>query len=178
MTSALEARKVLIDADNTTPEYTLRGMTAYARVTAVYDGDSMTCVFDIGFGTLYRYDIRVCGIDTPEMKDKDQMVKAYATRARNRMLSLLCPSEFSVTGTYNKREIVNKLKKNLIIVHLTMHGIDKYGRQICEVRPEAGEEQYGDILIREGYAKPYGGVYGLTKDVWQESDVYSDKSSS
>ena len=42
-----------------------------AEVVSVYDGDTCTCVVDLGFKTSTRIKVRLVGIDTPEIRTKD-----------------------------------------------------------------------------------------------------------
>jgi micrococcal nuclease len=42
-----------------------------AEVVSVYDGDTCTCVVDLGFKTFQRIKVRLVGIDTPEIRTKD-----------------------------------------------------------------------------------------------------------
>ena len=47
-----------------------------AEVLSVYDGDTCTCLVDLGFKTFVRVKIRLIGIDTPEIRTKDLEEKA------------------------------------------------------------------------------------------------------
>lgn len=111
-----------------------------AEVVSVYDGDTCTCVVDLGFKTQVRIKVRMIGIDTPEIrtKDLDEKEKGLATRdwLRERILG----------------------KK--VLLHTKERG--KFGRwlgmiwEIQEDKPEF-ENSYNKQLINEGLAKEYWG---------------------
>eukprot|EP00877_Chromochloris_zofingiensis_P001644 jgi/Chrzof1/11480/UNPLg00412.t1 len=151
------------------PMFSLAGKKAYARVTDAHDCDTFKAVFDMmGTGEYFKHIIRVAGVDSPEMTDKNATVKAWAIAARDRMLSLMAPGVFHKDGRYSKKDIVQKLRDNSVVVWLHLQGGDKYNRQLASVysSPES-TTNFQQILIEDGYCKPYG-VDGksLTKDVW------------
>ena len=44
-----------------------------AYITSVYDGDTVTCNIDLGFGIIInKQKIRIFGIDAPEMRGEDR----------------------------------------------------------------------------------------------------------
>ena len=53
-----------------------------AEVVSVYDGDTCTCVVDLGFKTSVWIKVWVVGIDTPDVRtrDKKEKEKGLATR--------------------------------------------------------------------------------------------------
>ena len=53
-----------------------------AKVVSVYDGDTCTCVIDLGFKLSVRVKVRLLGIDTPEVRtrDKEEKAKGLSTR--------------------------------------------------------------------------------------------------
>ena len=62
-----------------------------AKITSVYDGDTVTGDVDLGFGIwIKKQKFRLMGIDTPEIrtKDKDEKVRGYEARDRLRELIL------------------------------------------------------------------------------------------
>ena len=111
-----------------------------AEVVSVYDGDTITCVVDLGFKTFQRIKVRLVGIDTPEIRTKDleEKKKGYETRdwLRERILG----------------------KK--VLLHTKESG--KFGRwlgMIWEMDQNLPEfnNSYNNQLITEGFAKEYHG---------------------
>jgi endonuclease YncB( thermonuclease family) len=64
------------------PWFNLDGMLLRCKVVAVYDGDTITIVFPFE-GKAWREKCRLTGIDTPEIRTKNEAEKAAALRARD-----------------------------------------------------------------------------------------------
>jgi len=93
------------------------------KVTRVIDGDTIEIEGGIK--------VRLIGIDTPEMKNKNRTIDCFATEAKQKVESLL-----------NGKEVV--LVKDV-------SETDKYGRLLRYVY--LGDEMINDTLIKEGYAR-------------------------
>jgi len=111
-----------------------------AEVTSVYDGDTCTLQIACGFDMYTKVTFRLTGIDTPEMKSKDQEQKIKATAARDHLRERIL----------GKKVIVNTKER------------EKYGRWLGVLWvPEDGTSEIGeslnDEMIRLGHAKPYDG---------------------
>ena len=50
-------------------------------VTKVVDGDTVDCVFDLGFDVMFHSRVRLLGIDTPESRTSDPFEKLYGKAA-------------------------------------------------------------------------------------------------
>ena len=124
-----------IDWDRVDDKYkafTLDGMEIDGKVTSVYDGDTVHIVFPV-FNDLYRWNCRISGVDTPEIRTKNQNEKVKALEARDALRTL----------------ILGK------IVKVKCGKFDKYGRLLVFI-------EYNDIdistwLINCGYARAYDG---------------------
>ena len=46
-------------------------------VTKVIDGDTLDCVFDLGFDVMVKHRVRMLGIDTPESRTRNLNEKVY-----------------------------------------------------------------------------------------------------
>lgn len=102
-----------------------------AFVTRVYDGDTITVDFDLGFG-IWKKDqnIRLLGIDTPEIRGEERPQGLISAEAlRNRILD----------------------KQVIIVTDKDQTG--KYGRWLGTVYLE--QENLNEWLLNEGLAKPY-----------------------
>lgn len=111
-----------------------------AEVVKVYDGDTCTCVVDLGFKTSVRIKIRLVGIDTPEIRTKDDEEKALGFKTRD----------------WLRERILGKK----VLLHTEKKG--KFGRwlgtiwNIEEDKPSF-ENSYNKKLVNEGLAKEYFG---------------------
>jgi len=111
-----------------------------AKVTSVYDGDTITCVIDLGFSLSAKIKVRLLGIDTPEIRTKDlvEKEKGYVTRDWLR----------------------DKILDQDILLHTKEKG--KFGRwlgliwTLDEDKP-GFENSYNGQLIKENLAKEYWG---------------------
>ena len=106
-----------------------------AKITSVYDGDTVTGDVDLGFGIwIKKQKFRLMGIDTPEIrtKDKDEKVRGYEARDRLREL------------------ILGKT------VRIRSFGKGKYGRWLVDIFiEEIDTRSVNQLLILEGHADHY-----------------------
>lgn len=93
------------------------------KVTRVIDGDT----FEIEGGIK----IRLIGMDTPEMKNKNKTIDCFAVEAKKKMESLVGGKE--------------------VVLVKDVSETDKYGRLLRYVY--LGDEMVNDTLLKEGYAK-------------------------
>jgi micrococcal nuclease len=111
-----------------------------AEVVKVYDGDTCTCVVDLGFKTYLRIKVRLVGVDTPEIRTKDLEEKTRGIATRD----------------WLRERILGKK----VLLHTKDKG--KFGRwlgtiwELSEETPEF-ENSYNNKLITEGFAKKYLG---------------------
>ena len=120
------------------------------NVTKVYDGDTITVNIS-GYPDILgkKIGIRINGIDTPEIRDKDPIIKAFAKTVRD----------------YLRKKVDNAKR-------IELKNIDrgKYFRIVADVYLD-GVSVKAD-LIERGYAKPYDGG---TKNIWTVDDVIKAK---
>ena len=107
----------------------------FGKVVKVYDGDTITIAARLPGtdGPIYRFSVRLNGIDTPEIKGKSQAEKDLAITARNALNELI----------YGK------------IVELRNVANEKYGRILAEVY--IGDVNVNEWLISENFAVEYDG---------------------
>lgn len=96
------------------------------------EGLRQNCVTDGDTFWLGREKVRIAYIDAPEMKARCAGELTLAIRSRDRLLELL-----------QRPFIVHKM------------GTDRYGRTLAEVHADGRD--IGQVLIREGLARPYAG---------------------
>jgi endonuclease YncB( thermonuclease family) len=111
------------------------------KVVKVYDGDSIT-VASFLHDDVYRFSIRISGIDCPEITSKIDNKVACIVR-----------DELSTV-------LLNK------VVELNVHGNDKYGRLLADV--SVGNTDIGKWLVAKRYAVPYSGRTKKSPPNWEE----------
>jgi len=103
------------------------------RVVNVYDGDTLTVLCSLA-GELWKCNVRVKGVDCPEMRGRGADEKAAATAVRD-LVRHRCDGE---------------------VCGLKTHGTDKYGRMIAEISMPGGED-LATFLLGHGLARAYAG---------------------
>jgi len=119
---------------NKTPYFSLDGLVTKAKCVNVYDGDTIKVVFPApGTATLYRWSVRLAGIDTAEMRTSDELEKAHAKRAKE----------------YLTGKILNK------IVEVKCGEFEKYGRLLAWISLDG--ETFNTSLVQKNLAYEYDG---------------------
>lgn len=133
--------------DNT-PKWDLIDKTVSAKVVKVYDGDTIWVTFYL-HNKIYKFNIRLYGIDTPEMKpSKDK---------KNR--------DEEITAAKKSKKYLEDLILNKIII-LELLGKDKYGRILANIYKKSGKLCFSNKIninidmVNKGYAYEY---FGKTK---------------
>ena len=127
--------------DKTTEAFSFKGQKLKCKVVSVYDGDTMRVVFPLN-RKMYKWNCRLLGIDTPELRTKDKHEKELAIIAKENLTKL----------------VLNK------VIEIYCGGWDKYGRLL--VTPITKNE--GNIcswMIKNKYATAYNGG---TKSTWKK----------
>ncbi len=119
-------------------------------VIKVYDGDTITIasrlpIIPIETQPIYRFSVRLNGIDTPEIKGKDDDEKQCAQRAKE----------------YVSKMVMGKL------VTLEDVQLEKYGRLLATVLTETGEN-LNELMVNCRYAVKYDGGTKVSPVSWQK----------
>ena len=111
------------------------------EVIHVYDGDTITLVSKLPYDAspLYRFSIRLAGIDCPEIKGKTEYERELAQEAKNALQKLIL----------NKVVVLKNVKN------------EKYGRVLADVY--LGDLHVNQWLLDNKYAVQYSGG---TKTNW------------
>jgi len=123
-------------------------------VVKVYDGDTITIASKLPYdeSPLYRFSVRIYGLDCAEMRTSNEREKSFA--------------EF-VQETLSKK-IMGKY------ITLTDVDLDKYGRVLANVH--INDENITQFLIEQRMAVPYyGGKKETPDDWWDYYDYYNFK---
>ena len=141
--------------DITTPYFSLKGVKTYARVVSIYDGDTITVVIPILNSQYYKFNLRLMGIDTSEIRDKDENKRKMALKARNRLYELITKCK---CDDLKHKEIEEKLNDDIYLIWVECDIVEKYGRTLAHVKiNEEDTETLVDILINEGLGVRYDG---------------------
>lgn len=114
---------------NTSP-FTLCNYNLLGRIVNIIDGDSLNIILPV-FNNYYKFNIRLNGIDTCEIKSKIDDNKKKALKARISILNLLTNHTYPETLT--KTDIKHILDKDIILVWVECLNFDKYGRLLANV---------------------------------------------
>jgi endonuclease YncB( thermonuclease family) len=114
---------------------------SYGKVVKVYDGDTITVASTLPYldSPIYRFRVRLRGIDSPEMNGSTVEEKNAAIESRDKLREL----------------ILNK------IVKIENRGTEKWGRLLADIYLE--DIYVNKWLLKKGLAKPY---FGEKKDLW------------
>jgi len=149
--------------------FSLAGKVLPGVVVSVYDGDTMTVTLPV-VDDIYRFSVRIAGIDTPEIKSKAADLRAKAIRSRNRVLQLV-GMNIGLDDVLSKKDIETMLEKVRPLVEVRCMDWDKYGRLMAEIRPLEYDRSTGavrgpsiaEVLIQEKLAYAYTGDTKLTE---------------
>ena len=116
--------------------FSFKGKRIFCKCVDVYDGDTITVKFFYN-SELYTYKIRMCGLDTPELRTKNEEEK---------------------NTSKNIKQIVENMLLNKII-KLDCREFDKYGRILANVyvKMDKGEVCVNEFLIDNKLAVHYEG---------------------
>ena len=129
---------------NDAPKFSdcVKGKSVEAKIVSVYDGDTVKAIFPLN-GVLYKWNCRLTGVDTPELRTRHALEKKHGYMVRDEL----------------RKKILNK------VVILECDDLDKYGRLLVKIVCEDGKCNVDEWLIDSGYAFYYDGG---TKTSWKE----------
>jgi len=126
--------------DSSVKQFGFDGEVKIAKVVSVYDGDTIKVVFPF-LRKLYKFNCRIIGVDTPEIRTRDKKEKEYGFKVRDEL----------------RKKILNK------VVKLKCGEFDKYGRLLIDIEL-SDEESIKNWLINNNYGFAYDGG---TKKKWK-----------
>lgn len=135
-----------------TPTFSLNGTKTYCRVVSVLDGDTIKVIIPI-FNNYYKFNVRLNGIDTYEIKGKN---KELGLKGRNRLFELITNKQ--IDSEYKKNQVEKLLDEDVYLIWLECLEFDKYGRLLGNLyNNENNEQNFSEILINEKLGLPYDG---------------------
>ena len=102
------------NVDDSIPMLSFKGQRIYCKVVSVYDGDTIKVVFPIiGSGSmkLYKWNCRINGVDTPELRTRNNLEKKLGYKVRDKL----------------REKILGK------VVYIVCDTFDKYGRLLVNI---------------------------------------------
>jgi endonuclease YncB( thermonuclease family) len=147
-----------------TTTLTLQNYYTLARVVDIYDADTIICIIYI-FNDFYKFNIRLGGIDTCEMKSHNEVLKQHAYVARNRLFALI--TGITINNTFTRIQLREILNTNNYVIKILCDKFDKYGRllgYIYNMNTHNNDviNSYNQILVKEKLAYEYSGKTKLT----------------
>jgi endonuclease YncB( thermonuclease family) len=145
-----------------TPLFSLNNLKTYGRVVDITDGDTINCVIPLFNGKYYKFNFRLNGIDTCEMKSKNEKNKELAIAARDLLFELITNNK---SKSLSKQEISDILNEKVYLVWIECSNFDKFGRVLANVSlNENSLESFSNILINKKLAYNYHGEKKLSED--------------
>ena len=126
--------------DENVPELSFNGMRRHCKVVSVYDGDTIKVVFPLN-GKMYKWNCRINGVDTPEIRTRCLPEKKHGYLVRDKL----------------REKILDK------VVYILCGDFDKYGRLLVNVYINGTD--ISKWLIEKNYAFEY---HGKTKISWKD----------
>ena len=128
------------------------------KVIKVIDGDTVDVDIDLGFDIMLRDErVRIMGIDTPESRTRDKVVKKFGLASKARLKELISRKSGPILKTQ-----INKKGED-------MRG--KFGRILGDFVTDDGR-MVTDILVEEGHAVAY---FGGSKEEIQDKHMANRK---
>jgi endonuclease YncB( thermonuclease family) len=154
--------------------FSLDGLNSWARVVGIHDADTITCILNLNIygieNKFYRFNIRLSGIDSPEITSKNKELQNLAIKARNRLFHFITNHNHENCEKKEQKELDALLNDQVFLVYLKCSKFDKYGRVLANIyKNEFDESTINDILLKEKLVYPYTGKTKLNEE---EQETY------
>lgn len=152
--------------DVSTPFFDMNGINTYGRVVDIHDGDTMKIILPL-MNKHYKFNVRLNGIDTCEIKSHNVENKNKALQARNKICHLIQEKwNYDKKDINTQKEIKEFLNSFVCIVFVKCFKFDKYGRLLADIYIDCDnhETSLSDILINEKLAYAYDGGKKLSEE--------------
>ena len=148
-----------------TKKISLENIFTPARVVDIYDADTITLIIPI-FGNYFKFQVRLSGIDTCELKSHNEQAKQLAYKARNRLFELITGT--TIENTTTRKQIRESLNLSVYLVNILCGDFEKYGRLLGLIfHPNTIntniQGSINHILVNEKLAYLYQGETKLTE---------------
>ena len=144
----------LIQCDNA-PKRTFNGVTQLVKLVDVYDGDTIKIITRLTEQEqLAMYSLRVYGIDTPELRTRNELEKRAAQSAKTSAVQFLSTSPL-VWIEFMQEDKYGRLMGKVYSTRKNTH--------VCGPSTYVKHKSLADHLLQRQQAKPY---FGKTKVGW------------
>lgn len=109
------------------------------EILDIRDGDTIVALIDLGFSIFVKKTVRLCNIDSPETRTRNDLEKSYGLRAKERLKEYIESSE------------------SLIIATLKPDAKEKFGRVLGELYGEGQNLTASEMLLAENLVWYYDG---------------------
>lgn len=164
-----EALQMYSKYDVSTQPITMHGTQTWCRVVDVIDGDSIMVLMPYkNKKNIYKFAIRLSGIDACEMNSKLSENRYKAVKARDRVIQLVTGIN-TLPNFKNRKEVQTFLNEKVYVVWIECYCMDKYKRVLADVYPTHTAESISNTLVKESLAYTYHGKTKLSEE--QQLDV-------
>jgi len=132
----------------------LDGYATEARVLDVYDGDTLTVAMPWKDG-VYKFTIRILGINAEEIKGTTGDVKERANAARVLLAQNVIGGRFPIDSKTTRAALRKFLDAHDCRVRVECKAFDKYGRVLANVYSMDGNACLSKVLLESGLVRSY-----------------------
>lgn len=140
-----------------TPSFGMYGLCFNARLVNVHDGDTVTVIAEVFPSRVFKFNVRLIGIDAPEITSSNPEIKKMAEIVRLRLLCLLTNEKNLISDHLTRSQMIHLLEQKTNIVFVRCKTTDKYGRILAEISVTEHLPHVGLVLLQEGLVRPYDG---------------------
>jgi endonuclease YncB( thermonuclease family) len=149
-----------LSTDTNTPYVSYENIKQLVKILRVVDGDTVdAAMYHQETKKIFKYRIRLYGIDTPESKP----LKSNPDREQE-----------MAAAKMSKQAMIDKMQENNNVVVVKLYKPDKYGRLLGTFYGK-NEENINDWMVRQGHAIAY---FGKTKKSFSEARPQGQSQSS
>jgi endonuclease YncB( thermonuclease family) len=137
--------------------FSLESKNCWARVVSIHDADTITCVFNIHDfeNKFYKFNIRLAGIDSPEITSKNKDLQNLAIQAKNRLFQIITTTNYEIYIKKEQKELDRLLDQEVYLIFLKCMKFDKYGRVLADIyNNELDESSINETLLKEKLVYP------------------------
>ena len=107
---------------NNTSEFSLNGETILGKCVNVYDGDTVKVVFPV-LSKLFKFNCRIVGVDTPEIRTRNKVEKEYGLLVRDKLREKILNKDIQIKTIKDKK---GKYGRYLGIIFLDGENINEW----------------------------------------------------
>lgn len=114
-----------------------------AKITEVYDGDTVTAEIDLGFNVKFTEKLRLYGINTPELRGE---TKSAGEVSRDFLRTMILGKEVEIETIKDKKEKYGRYLAKIWVAETTIENANVSNTKKIFIN---------ELLVRKGLAKEY-----------------------